>query len=98
MWCLALWVRSTRCKDTSHCCRQGTGRNPAARARGRGGREGLCRSCAEWKGAAGAAGKGAELREASGKSPVKGRSMLERRRRYVHMFGSDNHHMKGLDT
>lgn len=36
------------------------------------------------EGAAGTAGKGDELREASGKSPDKDRSMLERRKKYVY--------------
>ena len=53
--------------------------------------------CAGREGAARAAGKGAQLREASGKSPDKDRSMLERRKRYVYLFGSDDHLMKGLD-
>lgn len=43
--------------------------------------------------AAGTAGKGAELREASGKSPDKDRSILERRKKYVY-----DHQMKGVDV
>lgn len=43
-----------------------------------------CRRLRGMEGAAGTAGKGDELREASGKSPDKDRSMLERRKKYVY--------------
>lgn len=82
-------VRSTHCKDTSHTGRCHT-------ARGRGGWKGAAGDCAGWEGAAGAAERGAELREASGKSPDKDRSMLERSRRHVYMLGSDKEQVKGL--
>lgn len=98
MWHLSLRVRSTHCKDMSHSCRQRTGRCHAGRAREGAAGKGPAGGCAGWTGAAEAAGKGAELRGASGKSPDKDRSMLERRKRHVYAFGSDDHQRKGLDV
>lgn len=73
------------------------GRCHTARAREGVARKDPSAGCAGQKGAVGAAGKGAERREASRKSPDKDRSMLERRKRHVYMFGCDNLQMKGPD-